>query len=162
ARHALRSVVGGAGSPLKSTRPASGRLSPVRIDTSVDFPAPLRPTRACDSPGSTVNPTSCSATVAPKCLLTPIAWATGFPAWLMAGRPLPAAPMRSSEMFTDGFLATDSLADLVPPELRVADILRRHQRCGKLVFEAVGDGDDGRVVVGRASLERLAVQRGLG
>src|SRR6266581_6481024 len=68
-RQAARSVSGGAGSPWNRTVPASGRASPVRTDTSVDLPAPLRPTRACDSAGSTVSATSDSATVAPNRLL---------------------------------------------------------------------------------------------
>src|SRR6266545_6334855 len=77
ARHAVRSVIGGAGSPWNATVPASGRISPVRIETSVDLPAPLRPTRAWDSAGSTVRPTSRSATVAPNRLVTALACTTG-------------------------------------------------------------------------------------
>ena len=41
---------GGAAAPSKRTSPASGACSPVRIDTSVDLPAPLRPTSACVDP----------------------------------------------------------------------------------------------------------------
>src|SRR2546421_7852623 len=97
ARHAARSVIGGAGAPLNVTVPASGRVSPVRIDTSVDLPAPLRPTSACDSPGSTVNPTPSRATVAPKRFVTPSAAATGMPGETGsrpsgAGRPSAAPP----------------------------------------------------------------------
>src|SRR5271165_5736505 len=60
-----RSETGGAGSPEKRTSPTSGSRKPVRIPTSVDLPAPLRPTSACDSPGMTRMCASLSATVAP-------------------------------------------------------------------------------------------------
>jgi hypothetical protein len=56
---------GGARSPRKRTSPLSGSRRPVRMPTSVDFPAPLRPTRACDSPDSTRKRASLSAIVAP-------------------------------------------------------------------------------------------------
>ena len=42
------------------------------ILTSVDFPAPLSPTRATTSPGATSNDTSVRACTAPKRLLTPV------------------------------------------------------------------------------------------
>src|SRR2546421_9010292 len=51
-----------------------------------------------------------------------------------------------------------SLADLVTPERRVVDVVLGHQRRGELVLETVRDGDDVRVVVGRAGLERRALQ----
>ncbi|OLE28380.1 MAG: hypothetical protein AUG49_02520 [Catenulispora sp. 13_1_20CM_3_70_7] len=56
----------------------------MRIDTSVDFPAPLRPTSACASPGRTAMCALIRALVAPKLLETP--WAA------TTGRPMPAAP----------------------------------------------------------------------
>ena len=85
--HAARSDAGGAGSPSNRIRPPSGLASPVRSDTSVDFPAPLRPTSACASPGATEMPTSISARVAPKLLETASAVATG--------RPVVPAALRS-------------------------------------------------------------------
>lgn len=43
---ALAVEIGGAGSPEKRTSPVSEARRPVRMPTSVDLPAPLRPTRA--------------------------------------------------------------------------------------------------------------------
>ncbi len=68
---------GGAGSPSKRTSPASGASSPQRIETSVDLPAPLRPTRPRQRPGWSAVSTLRSACVLPKRLLTPIASTTG-------------------------------------------------------------------------------------
>ena len=56
---------GGAGCPEKRISPVSGARSPVRMPTKVDLPAPLRPTRACDSPGRTRRRASASAIVGP-------------------------------------------------------------------------------------------------
>lgn len=80
---------GGRSSPPNATVPASALWSPVSTLTSVDLPAPLRPTRACDSPGCTVSRTPSSATVGPKRLTTPSACTAGG-AWSMASSSSPA------------------------------------------------------------------------
>src|SRR4249919_34262 len=55
-----------ASSPSSTSRPASGRWTPARILTSVDFPAPFSPTRPCSSPGRSATSPSSSARTAPK------------------------------------------------------------------------------------------------
>lgn len=55
----------------KPTVPASGRCTPERTFTRVDFPAPLSPTRATTCPAATSRSTSVSAATAPKDLLIP-------------------------------------------------------------------------------------------
>src|SRR5205814_2257915 len=92
--------------------PLSPGSRPVRIETSVDLPAPLRPTNACTSPGSTRRSTLSSATVAPKRLLMPVASTTGG-----AGSP-PAAGAASA------CSAMNLLADLVAPQ-RLVVVLQR-------------------------------------
>src|SRR5581483_10046699 len=124
----------------------SGRASPVSSDTSVDLPAPLRPTSACASPGATSMPTSIRARVAPKLLDTAIAVATG--------RPVVPAALWSCVVIGR------SLAHLVAPQRGVVHVRRGHQRRGQLVLQAVGQLDDRRVVVGRAGGEGLALGRG--
>src|SRR5258708_14793888 len=57
--------------------PRSGRPRPVSSDTSVDLPAPLRPTRPWHSPEKTFSETSISAFVSPKDLETFSASPTG-------------------------------------------------------------------------------------
>ncbi|CAJ6525035.1 putative sugar ABC transporter, ATP-binding protein [Burkholderia pseudomallei ABCPW 107] len=84
ARQPSRSASGGAASPAKRTTPASGLRSPVRIDTSVDLPAPLRPTSACDSPARTHRSTSASAMCGPKRFVSARASTTGAPASVQA------------------------------------------------------------------------------
>ena len=64
-------------SPPTAISPRSGRCTPPRMRTSVDFPAPFSPTSACTSPGSTSNATPSSARVAPNCLLMSRALAAG-------------------------------------------------------------------------------------
>src|SRR5256885_3373692 len=108
------------------------------METSVDLPAPLRPTSACDSPGRTVSPTSLRATVAPKCLLTPNASATGASVGScemvtglssLVSRGTPCAGRRTCGTAPGSAL----LAYLVAPERRVVDVVLRHQRRGELV-----------------------------
>src|SRR5215469_1671841 len=50
---------------------------PDRIDTSVDLPAPLRPTRPRHRPGCRLRSTPRSACVLPKCLWMPAASTAG-------------------------------------------------------------------------------------
>src|SRR5690349_19328343 len=104
-------------------RPVSGLSRPVSSDTSVDLPAPLRPTRACASPGAMEMPTSIRARVAPKLFDTPMAVATG--------RPVAPAALRSCVVING------SLADLVAPKVGVAHVVRGHQRCRQLVLQTV-------------------------
>ena len=52
-------------SPLTSIVPASWRITPVRIFTSVLLPAPLAPSSACTSPDSTTRSADLSATTGP-------------------------------------------------------------------------------------------------
>ena len=51
--------------PLTAIDPASGRITPVRSLTSVLLPAPLAPSSACTSPGSTTRVAEPNATTAP-------------------------------------------------------------------------------------------------
>src|SRR5712692_630333 len=53
-------------SPSIRSRPLSGRYTPPRIFTSVDFPAPFSPTSACTSPALRSIETSSSARIAPN------------------------------------------------------------------------------------------------
>src|SRR5207247_1677164 len=55
-----------ASSPSSTSRPPSGRWTPARILTSVDFPAPFSPTRPCTSPPRRSMSPSSSAWTAPK------------------------------------------------------------------------------------------------
>src|SRR4029077_1183603 len=104
ASQAPRSGRLGVGSPASRTAPRSGRLNPVRRETSVDFPAPFRPTSPCDSPARTLSDTSTSARVSPNDLETCSASPTGAGmdpgpvdegrciGWLTASRLLVVAP----------------------------------------------------------------------
>src|SRR5437879_110492 len=51
--------------PLKSTRPARGRKSPMMLLSSVVLPTPLRPMRQTTSPGFTARSTSRRMRVSP-------------------------------------------------------------------------------------------------
>ena len=92
-------------SPPSVTVPAVGRSSPETDRRSVDLPAPLAPTTATSSPGSTVTVTSWStsrrsyAARSPSTRRPPAAWVgfcavpAGFGAVLMPSpRPRPALP----------------------------------------------------------------------
>ena len=68
-RHAPVFASAGAGPPSKRTSPVSGASSPDRIETSVDLPAPLRPTSPRQRPGWIAMSTPRSARVLPNCLL---------------------------------------------------------------------------------------------
>src|SRR6056297_1141615 len=57
--------------PSNRYSPLSGRCAPAITLTSVDFPAPLSPTRATTLPGSRSSETSVSALTLPKCLVMP-------------------------------------------------------------------------------------------
>ena len=57
--------------PSNLISPSSAVWMPAMVFTSVDFPAPLSPTRATTSPGRTSKSTSLSAWTGPKLLLTP-------------------------------------------------------------------------------------------
>src|SRR4051794_2980982 len=59
------------GSPSTSTLPWSGAWAPARILISVDFPAPLAPTRPCTTPLRKVTETSSRAVMLPNVLVTP-------------------------------------------------------------------------------------------
>ena len=59
--------------PATSARPASGRISVVRMRTVVVLPAPLRPSRAQTLPAGTRRLTCRSAWVRPKDLASPSA-----------------------------------------------------------------------------------------
>src|SRR5690349_25124568 len=119
------SPTAGAGAPEKRRVPVSGACSPVRTDTSVDLPAPLRPTRACASPGATVIRASRNATVAPYLLLMPVASVTG------TGSPLPCAgAVAVSAMWIPslvvrwgGGAGRGSLADGVAPQGLVVHVV---------------------------------------
>src|SRR5439155_11535664 len=52
--------------PSTTSLPRSGRCTPARIFTSVDFPAPFSPTSPCTSPPCRWIETSSSAWIAPK------------------------------------------------------------------------------------------------
>ena len=67
----------GAGCPSNSTSPSSAAVIPDRIETIVDLPAPLRPTRPRHRPGYRPRSTPCSARVLPNRLWIPAALATG-------------------------------------------------------------------------------------
>src|SRR3984957_20444200 len=62
----------GAGAPPNHTVPASGSLSPDRMDTRVDLPAPLRPTRPRHCPAPMDRSTPRSARVVPNRFSTPV------------------------------------------------------------------------------------------
>ena len=76
-RHAATSPSEGAGWPSKRTSPASGGTIPLRMDTSVDLPAPLRPTRPRQRPRCRLSSTPRSACVEPNRLWIPAALAAG-------------------------------------------------------------------------------------
>ena len=68
AKPTLRAPSGDAmrtGSPLTAIVPLSWRMTPVRIFTSVLLPAPLAPSSAWISPGSTTSSADLSATTGP-------------------------------------------------------------------------------------------------
>lgn len=58
--------------PLKLIVPAPGRVKPVIVWISVDFPAPFGPTMPTNSPGATVRLTPFTAFRPPKLTLTPL------------------------------------------------------------------------------------------
>src|SRR5579875_1661588 len=60
------------GVPPKTTAPESGSVCPDMQLNSVVLPAPLGPTSPTISPGSTWMLTSCTATIPPKDLETPV------------------------------------------------------------------------------------------
>src|SRR5439155_18347672 len=88
--HAARSPRLGAGPSCNSTVPRSGLSSPVRTPTSVDLPAPLRPTSAWHSPADTETDTFWSAFVRPNDFQIASASAAG-------GRTSAARPLSDSE-----------------------------------------------------------------
>ena len=97
ARQAATSPSEGAGWPSKLTSPASGGTRPLRIETSVDLPAPLRPTSPRHRPGYRLRPTPRRACVLPKRLWIPAALAVACAAG-MAGsvmRPQAADELQS-------------------------------------------------------------------
>ena len=57
--------------------PLSGRTSPARIRSSVDFPEPFGPIRPMRSPSETVNETFWKSGFAPKCFEIPCAFMIG-------------------------------------------------------------------------------------
>ena len=65
-RQAAMSPSEGAGCPSNSTSPSSAAVIPDRIETIVDLPAPLRPTRPRHRPGYRPRSTPCSARVLPN------------------------------------------------------------------------------------------------
>src|SRR5580704_14742938 len=76
-RHAAMSPSEGAGRPSRRTSPASGATRPDRIETRVDLPAPLRPTRPRQRPGCRLRSTPRSACVLPNRLWIPAASTAG-------------------------------------------------------------------------------------
>src|SRR5581483_3287579 len=62
--------------PFRVRLPLSGTTAPVRIFTSVDFPAPLLPTSAWTSPPHRSKSTLSSAWTVPYCLDRPRAFST--------------------------------------------------------------------------------------
>ena len=133
------------------TCPSSARCSPVSTETSVDLPAPLRPTRAWVAPGRIamldVGQRGGRA--------EPLGDRRG-PRRPEAGRQ-PAPPAASDSTCGHHFPIW------LPHNACVVDVVLGHQRRRQLVFEhAVADVDDGAVVVGRARGEGLALDRGLG
>src|SRR5580704_16486627 len=76
-RHAAISPSEGAGCPSRRTSPASGGYRPDRIETRVDLPAPLRPTRPRQRPGCRLRSTPRSARVLPNRLWIPAASTAG-------------------------------------------------------------------------------------
>src|SRR5471032_1251319 len=65
--------------PPKVIVPVLGWWTPARTFTSVDFPAPLSPTRATTSPACTSRSMSVRAETAPKCFETPRRLSTSSP-----------------------------------------------------------------------------------
>ena len=79
-RQRAMSPTRGAGSPANRTWPASGSARPDRIETMVDFPAPLRPTSPRHSPALRVRSTPRSALVVPNRFSTPVISTSGWAA----------------------------------------------------------------------------------
>src|SRR5262245_44047704 len=76
--------------------PASGASVPASTCISVDFPAPLWPTRPTHSPAATAKSTPSSARTAPKCFSTPSSLTMMLsPASAIAGRSQPARMMQA-------------------------------------------------------------------
>src|SRR5580692_2326691 len=137
ARQAATSPSEGAGWPSKLTSPASGGTMPLRMETSVDLPAPLRPTRPRHRPGCRLSPTPRRAYVLPNRLWIPAALATGVP---VGGTAAGAAGMSGWLMYLGGrraAVAAVGAAVDVAPELGVADGGSDH-RAGQAVDR--GDG----------------------
>ena len=72
--------------PSISTVPEVGLCTPESVLISVDLPAPLSPSRQSTSPACTFSEMSCSTSIGPKDLLTPLssrigAAITAFPSW---------------------------------------------------------------------------------
>src|SRR6266702_2188503 len=133
ARQAVTSTSEGAGWPSKLTSPASGGMMPLRMDTSVDLPAPLRPTRPRQRPGCRLSSTPRSACVEPNRLWIPAAPAAAVAA---AG----AAGMAGSLIWSGGRRAADAAVRLavdVAPELGVADRGGGH-RAGQVEYRVDG------------------------
>src|SRR5437588_89147 len=137
------------------------------METRVDLPAPLRPTRACVWPGSTVIRASCSATVEPNRLVMPVASATGEAPFIsrrhLTPRSLPCTAFLFWSVASAEVVAPQrGVSALQAGDPAVRPAVRGHQRRGELVFEQAGAHlDDGAVMVSRARLESLAGNRGL-
>src|SRR5690242_1290004 len=121
--------------------PRSGRASPVKSETSVDLPAPLRPTSAWHSPARTTRDTSTRARVSPNAFDTFSASPTG--AGAVAG---PVDEYRCIGRFSFALL-------VVAPQVGAVDLGRagiageRHERRGQRVLEVALHVDDRTVVV---------------
>jgi len=83
-RHRLTSPTRGASSPASRTVPESGDSRPDRIDTTVDLPAPLRPTSPRHCPALIDRSTPRSASVLPNRLFTPVMSTSAGPGEVMA------------------------------------------------------------------------------
>src|ERR1700730_4658768 len=124
--------------------PRSGRLRPVRSDTSVDFPAPLRPTRPWHSPARMSSETSTSAFVSPNDFETWSASPTG------AGSA--TGPVDELRSISKGFSTSGLL--VVAPQAAAVHLCRAvvaglgDQRGCEAVLEVARNGLDGAVVVG--------------
>src|SRR5271154_3312582 len=129
-------------------------MMPVSTPTSVDLPAPFRPTSARESPAGTRIETSLSAWLVPKRLETPDTSTIAAPGAVASGAgcsPLIIALLEGSRV--------GSVLSAVRPEARIVDVGLGHCRRRQQIHRVAVDDLDAAVMVGRAGAEALAGNR---
>src|SRR5437899_9006857 len=153
--------------PSNRMSPLSGECVPATHLTSVDFPAPLSPTRAMTSPRRTSKSTSDSACTEPNDFVMPRSWRSGVSSTVTRFLPhcrwrRPAGRLHRARVDLLAVLLVRADADVAP----LQELVREEPRVVRL-----RDPDHGKrqrrlvraaVLPDRGGLRRLALEEGNG